>query len=338
MIDWLTLNLGIEHMSANMIAALQKRQSMILKIDPDGNVEWTSPARESIRSDSHQLTVVFGTTRLQLTGSPARIDGENNVFGTSDIHISALKMIHWAGRFMELPLPDDLDLWTCSRIDFNQNYFLGDAATVRQALLNVRNVDAGRYRLQGNSETVYWGSPQARISGKVYHKGSHLNYQINSRQALAPPEHVQLAQGLIRLEIKIGNRFLNDPETRRWTDFTPEYLRDLFDSYFRPLIGGAEVVDMEKDLIEQLEKFAPTKGQARSAYGHWLQIKQVGFEHWKSLVGRTTFYRVKKILLDAGFSYSDFQAQNIVPIRRKPILLDQPVRSWEELRKVVNQR
>lgn len=335
MIDWLTLNLDAADMSAHMQDELRKRQSRIMKVTADGDVEWSTPARESIRSDSHQLTVTFGS-RLQLSGSPARVDGENNVFGSSNIQVCALKMIHWASKHLGFVLPDNLDLWHCSRIDFNQNFYLGDAATVRQALNHLRHAEGGRYQVRCLSETVYWGSPQSRISGKIYHKGAHLNYQINKQQALAAPEHVQLAQGLIRLEVKIGNRFLND-STVRWIDFTPEYLREIFYKYFGPLIGEAEVVDMEKNILELLEKTAPTKNQAKQAYAHWLQIKQIGYENWKNLTSRPTYYRYKKILLAAGLSYSDFQAQNIVPIRRKPILLDQPVTSWEELRKVANQ-
>jgi II/X family phage/plasmid replication protein len=99
-----------------------------------------------------------------------------------------------------------------------------------------------------------------------------------------------------------------------WSLFTDEHLRILHNEYFAPLIGEVEVFDMKDSVLEKIKSVTSSNLQATRAYGHWLQIQQIGYESWKDLIPRATFYWYKKILLDAGLSYSDFQASNIVPI------------------------
>jgi hypothetical protein len=72
MIDWLTFSIDASLLPDEAIQAMEQRQSKILKIDPGGEIVWSAPARESIRSDSHQLTVKLGSF-LTIQGSPARV-------------------------------------------------------------------------------------------------------------------------------------------------------------------------------------------------------------------------------------------------------------------------
>jgi hypothetical protein len=60
MIDWLTLKVCGSLLSAEAVAVLRGRSGLLMKIDPAGIIEWCQPTRESIRSDSHQITICLG--------------------------------------------------------------------------------------------------------------------------------------------------------------------------------------------------------------------------------------------------------------------------------------
>jgi hypothetical protein len=91
------------------------------------------------------------------------------------------------------------------------------------------------------------------------------------------------------------------------------------------------------DVLEKLEQVAPTKARAQGAYRTWVLVERCGLETARSMMPESTWYLHKKLLNAAGLSWADFQARNVVPFRRKTIVLGEPVRSWEELKSVVNQ-
>jgi II/X family phage/plasmid replication protein len=74
-------------------------------------------------------------------------------------------------------------------------------------------------------------------------------------------------------------------------------------------------------------------GYGKSAFASWQWIRASGFSDWRDGMTRSTFYKHLKILQGAGLSYADFQGRKVVPIRRRRIVLDQPVKSWAELRR-----
>ena len=115
-----------------------------------------------------------------------------------------------------------------------------------------------------------------------------------------------------------------------WYDFTETQLDRHHADYFSNFIKEVEVVEMDR-LLESLEKVASSKGQARAAYRTWSLVKSIGMREAEASMPRRTWYRHRKLLFDAGLSWADLQRANVVPLRRRPILLGEPVRSWEEL-------
>lgn len=334
MIDWLTLRLSLDHFDVATREQLRAKSARICRIEPTGEIAWEIAARERLRSDTHSLTVRVGGD-IEISGSPARLGQTNNVFGSGDIRDCFRRMVSWAAECMQLPLPFNRELWRVTRVDITHNYDLGDAASVRQALNYLRHAEGGRYQVKTSSESVYW-SPRSRLrAGKAYHKGPHVRYQVKNEQAELTETQLDLCDRILRLELKLGGQYWRERVDKRWYDWKESDFDDVHSDYFSQFIGGVEIAEVD-DILEKLIEVAPTEGQGKAACRTWALIKEYGLETTRSMMPPSTFRRHKKLLNDVGLSWADFQARNIVPFRRKTIVLGEPVRSWNDFKNVVN--
>ena len=86
-------------------------------------------------------------------------------------------------------------------------------------------------------------------------------------------------------------------------------------------------------LLEELEKVAPTPGQALSAHRTFALIKTLGYTQTKDSMPYRTFARHCKYLRAAGLSSADLCAGKVLELRKRSLVLEQPVLSWDEIRK-----
>ena len=331
----MTLKIDGMDLPPQTVAALQSRTGRVIKVSPSGEVEWETVARECIRSDSHQVTVAMGG-ELCISGSPARVMERDNVFGSGDPVECARAMLAFVRASCQVELPD-VQAWRCTRMDVTQNFDLGALSHVREALMCLRHAEGGRYQLRTAAESVYWSVRSHLRSGKAYAKGPHLEYQARKGVVELDESSMTAAARLLRLELSLKSQWWRERATKPWWQYTAQELECEHESYFAPLVGGAEVWDMN-DLEQQVLKAAldlgKSEGQGSAAYLYWLVIQQVGFETARARTPRTSHFRHVKVLRHAGLSFSDFQARRVVALRRRALVLAQPVRSWEELRRV----
>lgn len=331
MLDWLTLRVERQHVTPATLEKLDDRTGKVLKVSASGEIEWCIPARESVRSDSHQVVVLLGAHKLELCGSPARVLGLNNVFGSGDIAVCWMAMVRFVCDQVGVDLPLHPEVWECSRVDVTHNYALESGAEVRQALAYLRHAEGGRLQVRTQSESVYW-SPQSRMrSAKAYHKGPHLALQVEKGQAQAEPWQLEESDRLLRLELSLRSEWWRRERRKWWALNENDWDRE-HSEFFSRVVGKVEVVDTKK-LLESCERVARTKGQGRAAFRTWLSARQIGAEAVRVSMAGSTWRRHRKILFGAGLTFADLQAGNVVPLRRRTIVLDQPVRSWEELRR-----
>lgn len=332
MLDWLTLRLSREHVPPATLDAITSKMGRVTKTASTGEILWCIPARENISSNSHQVTVHVTARHLELTGTPARVLGDNNVFGSGDIRICWAAMVsHVSAQVGVLPL--NAGLWSVSRVDITHNYLLRSAAQVRQALNFLRHAEGGRLQVRTASETVYW-SPKSRMtSAKAYHKGPHLRYQFSKGQADAEPWQMDAADRLLRLELSKRAEFWSR-QMKPWYEWSESDFDQEHDKFFSQVIGKVEVAKMD-ELLSVCEKVAKTPGQGRAAYRTLLTVRQIGQHMTQGLMPRRTWLHHRKILFSAGLTFADLHGSetgNVIPLIREPIRLDQPVRSWDELR------
>lgn len=330
-IDWLTLWTDATNLPPESLKALLATQDRITRVTPDGVIKWQTTARDSIRSDSHQITIKLGS-RFSIQGSPARVMGQNNVFGSGDIRECASDMINFVARERSIVLPS-LELWSVTRVDVTHNYALESPSAVRQALAELGLADGGRYQKRTMSETIYWSPTSAIRSGKAYAKGPHLRMQVKKGQAIATLDELVFADRLLRLELSLRNQFWRSEATKPWREHSESDFDRLHAAYFEPLAGSVELTEMNKLLdvcIKTAVELDRSEAQGKAAYRYWLLIKDVGLQEAKALTPKSSHYYHMKVLRAAGLGYADFHARNVTTIRSKPISLETPTRSWAE--------
>lgn len=346
LIDWVTVRIPYAAMAPETARQLLELGDRIRRFDPrTGEVVYETMAWDSIRSDSHQISVRAGSDAFWIQGSPARIMGDGcAVFGSGASAalnlpgcVDAMRL--YVQQMQGLPLPPDLSQWIVSRVDVTGNLLLGSLEEVRAALKILRDCEGGRYRVSAQAgDTVYWSQTSKLRSGKAYAKGPHLEYmnKKNARTALAEPGYrymeytqsdIEKANRLLRLELKLAREFWARNE---WQTFDSEDLKLQWTDYFSRMIGSAEMTD-DKDLKGRIMSAATTEGQGRAAYGCWLLIQSEGWERARESFAKSTWYRNLKILRAAGLGDADISAGTVVPLRRR-VFEARLVSSWPDLR------
>ena len=336
MIDWLTIRVPYESLSEASRAKVLAMGDRITRYCPQtGEERWTSTAWDSIRSDSHQISVRAGALEFWIQGSPARVIGDGDaVFGAGpsaalDLRGCADHMIRWVAAALGTHLPGP-EAWICSRVDVTENLALASLDEVIQALSILRDCEGGRYRVsQQKGDTVYWSHGSTIRSGKAYAKGPHLKYLMKKPDYTGCPytaQDIANADRLLRLELKLAREWFRRND---WLLIKPKDLKAEWKSYFDRMIGDAEMAT-EDELNERVYQVAPTEGQARAALGCWALIQSRGWDGARSLNSRTTWYRNLKILRDAGLGDADLAKGRVVPIRRR-VIEAQAVTSWAQL-------
>jgi len=331
MIDWLTLRLPATRLSSSVLAALRENQGVLSKTTAAGELQWRASTREEIRSGCHRLGWHLSGHCLELSGSPARLQNQNNVFGDRDPQHCALAMIGFFNKHTGIALPKQLPLWDCTRLDVTLNHLLASGVEVSEALRCMSHAGGGHFRVATRSGTVYWNSRSKLRSGKAYHKGSHLEYQIRKGEASALAEQVALCNRMLRLELSLRSQFWRERAPRAWHEWTAQCLETEHQRYFAPMLEALEVVDTS-DLLQSLQSIAPTKGGATAAYNTWLAIRIEGLDRVRARMSEATFHRHKRLLFQAGMTWADLQGSNISQFRRRSIQLGEPIHAWDELR------
>lgn len=335
MIDWLTLKIDGMELEGVTVQKLKALSGRVMKIDADGQVEWETTARENVCSDSHQVSVCMGG-ELTLCGSPARVVQTSNVFGSGDVRDCASMMINFVAMHVGVDLPH-FTKWRVTRIDVTHNYDLQTLANVRQALMCLRHAEGGRYQLRTAAESVYWSVQSRHRSAKAYAKGPHIQFQMKKGQCTLSPEEVELTERLLRLELSLRSMWWKQQATKQWHEYSESELDQIHAEYFGKLIGSVQVTEMrdvQQQVINAAIELGRTEGQGRAAFAYWCLIQAEGFQQAKDMTSRPTHFRHVGVLKAAGLSYSDFQARRVVALRRTPLVLSQPVRSFDQLRQV----
>lgn len=336
LIDWVTVRIPLENCSEAVRKAAQLIGDRIQRFCPvSGEMRYETQAWDSIRSDSHQISM-RATTDLWIQGSPARIMGNGcAVFGSGasaalDLRGCVDRMIAFVTDYIAAGSLPPGDRWIVSRVDVTGNLMLGSQFEVAEALAILRNCEGGRYRVsQQAGDTVYWNNKSKHRSGKAYAKGPHLAYTMKKPDYTGysySPLEIQAASRLLRLELSLKREFFSRND---WRQLTPSDLTKEWRDYFDRMIGGAEMSN-ETDLRQKIQQAAPTEGQGKAAYGCWCMIQSQGWEKAKNCHTKTTWYRNLKILRAAGLGDADISAGKVVALRRR-VIEAQLVSDWSQI-------
>ncbi len=338
LIDWVTARIPLELLSPESREKALLLGDRIARYCPvTGNVRYETSAWESIRSDSHQISVKVGASGFSIMGSPARVTGDGDaVFGSGasarlDLPACVDAMRVFVQAQTGIALPADISLWIVTRVDVTGNLLLGSLEQVRDALRILRDCEGGRYRVsQQAGDTVYWSHSSKMRSGKAYAKGPHLSYLMQTPKYTGrqySSADIEAASSLLRLELKLGREFFSRTD---WQQMTPDNLTAQWQDYFSRMIGDSEV-KTDTDLKARILAAAETEGRGKAAYGCWLLIQSEGWERARESFNKATWYRHLKVLRASGLGDADISAGRVVPLRRR-IFEARLVTNWRDLR------
>lgn len=338
LIDWITARVPLNDLSDDAREACRNFGDRVQRFCPKtGTVRWEQSAWDSIRSDSHQLSMRVGLD-LWIQGSPARVMGDGcAVFGSGasaalDLGGCVERMAALAASVLECSLPR-AEAWKVSRVDVTGNMRLGSLAEVRDALRVLRDCEGGRYRVsQQAGDTVYWSHRSKHRSGKAYAKGPHLHHVMKQSTYTGrryTSQELLDAEQLLRLELKLGREFFDRHD---WKLLTPVQLREQWEDYFGRMIGDANMTS-DDDVKQRIISAATSEGRGRAAYGCWLVIQSEGWERARESFAIRTWYRHLNVLRAAGLGDADIAAGRVVQLRRR-VMDAQLVTSWAQLARV----
>ena len=208
MIDWLTLKIPAELLQYSTYLKLHSLHDRILRITPRKQILWETAAWQSIRSDTHGI-VIRATDCITIQGSPARVMSTTgiNVFGSSDIKLCARNMINYVARMLDVPLPLNLRLWNCCRIDYAQNYDMQSPVHVSALINYLKQSEGGRYRVNSTNSSIYYQQGSRLRSGVVYDKGKHIQYWTKKNNIKIDTETQYKINKLVRFELRLKSQF-----------------------------------------------------------------------------------------------------------------------------------
>ena len=337
LIDWLTLRLDEHHLTEDVIRLLRARSDRIIRISATtGNTVYEISAWDSIRSDSHAISVRMCSDSLMICGSPARVIGDGDaVFGNGpsvklDLYGCIDAMRRFVSKQIEIFLPDP-NFFKVIRIDVTDNLMLDSKAHVLEALDILNRTDGGRYKVSNKAgNSIYWSAKSRRFKGKAYAKGEHLRYLMDLRSYQGKQysiKQIEAADRLLRLELTIGSRTMFD--FSHWSDLSSFDLANYHTNYFGRMLGDSQMTDTTK-LYNTLLDVCPTEGQASAAFKFFSFIKANGLRAAKQHYSRTTFYRHQATLKKAGLADSDISTGEVVKLRQD-IIRCRSVDSWDDL-------
>lgn len=330
MIDWLTLHIGAENLPQDTIERLSKISDKIMRITPEGEIAWSTSTFQSLRSDTNGLSFSFTGLKLTIAGSPSSVVNPNNVFGSDDPLNCFISMLNFFTKHTGIFLPYTASLYRATRIDYTENVYVINQDNVKLALETLKNTKTRGDNVERKHTTIYWNKSSALRSGKVYNKYLHAKKCIKAHTHYYTDEQLSLTKSLLRFELKLGRIWFHHLE-KHWSELTVEDLKKEHQTFFKNILGSIEVTNMNQ-LLNQLEKIAPTKSQALAAFRTYQLVCSLGQEKTKLSMPKTTWYRHRKMLLDAGLCKSDLELGEIVQFRRTKVIEMTPVNSWAELK------
>lgn len=347
MIDWLTLNIDMQHIDERYRDVLTSQSERLIHISKEGEIKYSTSkfARVTVdgefASDLCGLSINATTTSFTICGSPARTKQTHNVFGSSSIEACFHDMLFFVETALDVKLPHFKAKWNCTRIDFNQQYDLGSQTAVLQALSYLRHAETRGHNVTTSGTTVYWNKSSSHLSLKAYNKYVDLKRTIAKKQTHLDDELLSLTQGIIRFEMKVGRHYfakLKERYNKHWYQLNQSDIKQLFEMQMNPILGDdMNVTDHESiraKVIESAITMGYTEQMGARAYSTFNMIKLEGIESVKRQMKRSSFFLHQKILRGAGLSKADITMGDVLQFRRKTITIDQPIVSFNQLKHI----
>ena len=255
--------------------------------------------------------------RLAIEGSVHKLALGHNVLGNADgFQGRACELIGFVGGKFQIELPD-AGCWSVYRVDASLMFDLGSFEQVQMWFRGMGHCAFPRRKLRRyGEETIYF--PGTVSSIKLYHKGPE--FKKNSRELR---KHVgdsawrflqAAADRRLRVEVEIKPRRL-EVDGARVRERRKAYVREIDDKWlerifneevdrvFRELKSALPIVRRHEEVWVRLSStYSPRR--ATVLFGLWSVLCLEGEEAAKRRCADSTFYRNRKLLVEAGIAWT----------------------------------
>ena len=252
--------------------------------------------------------------------------------GPSDIQRSIAYLVRFLEDVMYVKLPY-YEEWEVKRIDVAKIYHFKDKEICKKIVSNLRNSYYTRRKpriydtsvmFSGSTTSVklYWKGPEFKkhdykrikkyILREVDLSWNKDNCDLLQHKLAMLQKHfdkvMEKAYRIIRYECEIKSRKLKEAfenDTVLVKDLNDEKLINIAETELFKLMREGENMDIVRrsDLVlERLHQVYGTS-QANALYSTWTKLVQFGEQMTKETVSTRTFYRHKKLLVEAGVSW-----------------------------------
>ena len=295
-----------------------------LKVD---NTEWIkedSPVPQRVETYWH-IVVECSLHKLLMN--------HNCYGGPADIKRSIEYLVRFLEEVMYVSLPNYKD-WEVKRIDVAKIYHFSDKNICKKIVNNLRNSYYTRRKpriydtsvmFSGSTTAVkiYWKGPEFEkhdykrikkyILREVDRSWNQDNCDLLQHKLALLQKHfdkvLEKAYRIIRYECEIKLRKLKEAfenDTVLVKDLNDEKLNEIADTELFKLIredDNMNIVRRSDLVLERLHQLYGTS-QANALYSTWTKFVQFGEKMAKETVSTRTFYRHKKLLIEAGVSWT----------------------------------
>lgn len=294
-----------------------------IKVD---NTEWIKEEKIPRRVDTYwHIEVECSLHKLLLN--------HNCYGGPRDIKKSIAYLVRFLENVMFVELPN-YEEWELKRIDVARIYHFNDKSICKKIVSNLRNSYYTRRKpriydtsvmFSGSTTSVkiYWKGPEFekhdyRRIKKYILKEVDLNWNKDNcdllmhKLALMQMQFdkiLEKAYRIIRYECEIKTRKLKDEfktDKVLVKDLSDKRLHDIADNELNKLIKEDDNMNIVRRSDLVLERLHHIYGinQANALYSTWVKLVQFGEIQTKETMSRATYYRHKKMLVEAGVSWN----------------------------------
>ena len=253
--------------------------------------------------------------------------------GPADIKRSIAYLVRFLEQVMNVDLPDYQE-WEVKRIDVAKIYYFKDKNICKKIVSNLRNSYYTRRKpriydtsvmFSGSTTSVklYWKGPEFKkhdykrikkyILREVDRNWNKEDCDLLQHKLAMLQKHfdqvLEKAYRIIRYECEIKTRKLKEAfesDTVLVKSLNDEKLNEIADTELNKLIreenDNMDIVRRSDLVLERLHQVYGTS-QANALYATWTKLVQFGESQAKETISRATFYRHKKLLVEAGVSW-----------------------------------
>jgi II/X family phage/plasmid replication protein len=294
-----------------------------LKVD---NTEW-------IKEDSQTPKRVYTYWHIIVECSLHKLMMNHNCYGgPADIKKSIAYLVRFLENVMIVDLPN-YEEWELKRIDVAKIYHFNNKNICKKIVSNLRNSYYTRRKpriydtsvmFSGSTTSVklYWKGPEFEkhdykrikkyILREVDRSWNKDNCDLIQHKLAIMQKHfdqvLEKAYRIIRYECEIKLRKLKEAfgsDTVLVKNLSDERLHAIANTELYRLMKEDEKMEIVRRSDLVLERLHQLYGsnQANALYSTWTKLVQFGEERTKETISRATFYRHKKLLVEAGVSW-----------------------------------